>query len=144
MSLEAQRVYLSDKFAKGDVGIKVAMPNQTFNVPVNETYGEFHIVSGPKSVPIGGEGKGKVRNRYPGFVQLTIWIPEGKGTKPGTTAADKFKDIFQGKVGRDSVGATYRFKIIQPYTPAVKAGYSCIVVRVPFHRDIVEAIEIGA
>lgn len=144
MSLEAQRIYLSNKFAAGDVGIPVAMPNQPFNIVPNTVYGEFHIVNGPKPVIIGGEGKGKVRARYPGFVQLTIWVPEEKGTKAATIAADKFKDIFQFKVGRDSVGQVYRFKTLQPYTPTPKAGYSCMVVRVPFHRDVVETVEIGA
>lgn len=142
MSLEAQRVFLSNKFTSAGIDLPVLMPNVPSLIPENAPYGEFHIIGGGKPIPIGGEGPGKVRNRYVGMVQLTIWVPEGKGTKPATTAGDKFAAIFGGKLGRDSAQQTYRFQYVQEFTPQVKAGWSCSVYRIAFTRDVVESIQV--
>jgi hypothetical protein len=84
-------------------------PTSSSQIPVSDPYGEFHIVAGTPPVTMGGEGEGKVRNCYVGFVQLTVWVPANKGIKPATTAGDKFKDMFAQKVGRDLAGQVYRF-----------------------------------
>lgn len=143
MSLEAQRVYLSDKFTSAGIDLPVLMPNIQGTIPPNAPYGEFYIINGGKPITMGGEGEGKVRNCYVGMVQLTIWVPEGKGTKAATTAGDKFKGIFAGKVGRDTAGQVYRFQYMQDFTPQVKTGWSCSVFRVPFRREVVEDIQVS-
>ena len=145
MSKEAQRVYLTNKMKtrQGDLDFPISFPNQPFNIPVNAPYGEFHIISGPKPIIVGGEGTGKVRVRYVGFVQLTVFLPKETGTKKATTSEDVFKAIFQFKQGRDAAGSTYKFGALQDFTPETKAGWECYVVRVPFHRDSVEEVQIG-
>lgn len=144
MSFEAQRVYLSNKMKMGwNNYLPCSYPNTTFNIPADAVYCEFHMISGQKPVTISGEGVGKVRNRYVGFVQLTVWIPEKKGTKDATLAGDKFRDIFNLKQGRDSACSLYRFGVIQEFTPTVKAGWECIVYRVPYEKDIVEQIQVS-
>lgn len=147
MSVEAQRIYLSNKFTAGmlagGVTLPVKMPNVPFDIPVNAPYGEFHIITGPVPVTIAGEGRGKVRNRHTGMVQLTIWMPEDSGTKVGTRTGDKFKDIFQLKLGRDSSQDVYQFGVLQSFTPDTKTGYSVAVFRVPFTRDEVAAVQIS-
>lgn len=144
MSEEAQRVYLTNKMKAGEnqLAFGVAYPNQPFNIPKNSAYGEFHIIAGPKPIIVGGEGKGKARVRHVGMVQLTVWIPEDKGTKIGTTAGDVFEKLFQLKQGRDAAGYTYKFDLIQPYSPQVKTGWTCLVYRVPFTRDSVKPVQI--
>lgn len=139
MSVESQRVYLAGKMAQLSLGIPVAMPNQPFSVPVNAPYAEFHIM-GTKPIPIGGEGKNKLRERHVGIIQLTIWIPEGKGTKGSATAADKFGDKFKHKNGRDAEGCTYIFKGCEVTSPSTKVGWSCQIARIPFHRDEIAAV----
>lgn len=126
-----------------DVGIPVALPNLEFQIPVSDPYGEFHIIGGTPPVIMGGEGEGKVRNCYVGFVQLTVWVPVNKGIKPATTAGDKFKDIFAQKVGRDLAGQVYRFGPMQEFTPTGKQGWECAVYRVPFRREVVEDIQVS-
>lgn len=145
MSKEAQRVYLSTRMNNrlGLFGFPISMPNQKFNIPVNAPYGEFHIIEGPRPIPIGGEGRGKVRVRYVGFVQLTVWIPKEEGTSVGTKAEDTFKGIWQFQQGRDEAGSQYRFGAIQAFTPQTKSGWECFVVRVPFERDSIEDVTIS-
>jgi hypothetical protein len=143
VSVEAQRVYLSGKLAGVSFGIPIAMPNQEFSIPVADPYGEFHIIAGLPPVAIGGEGEGKVRNRYVGFVQMTVWVPLNKGVKPATMVGDIFKATFAQKVGRDSAGQVYRFGAMQEFTPTGKQGWECAVYRVPFHRDAVEDIQVS-
>jgi hypothetical protein len=139
MSIEAQRVYLSNKFTRLGMDLKVAMPNQPFDIPKNAAYGEFHIL-GSDYFEVGGEGEGKVRLRHVSIVQLTIWVPEGKGTKGSAMAADLFTKGFQFKQGRDSAGQIYRFKGPQVMNPSTKNGWSVTVARVPFERD--EVVEV--
>jgi hypothetical protein len=143
VSVEAQRAYLSGKVGNTDLGIPVALPNLEFQIPVSDPYGEFHIVGGVPPVAMGGEGEGKVRNAYVGFVQLTVWVPATKGIKPATTAGDKFKDLFAQKVGRDLAGQVYRFGAMQEITPTGKAGWECCVYRVPYRREVVEDIQVS-
>lgn len=143
MSQEAQRVYLTRKFTDAGVGLPVQIPNIDSNIPENAPYGEFHIVANAPPVTLGGEGKGKVRRAYVGFVQLTVWIPEGKGTKTATQTGDKFEAIFAGKLGRDSAGQTYEFDGMQSFAPTTKNGWSCSVFRVSFRRMVVEEVQIN-
>lgn len=145
MSKEAERIFITGmmKAREGDLGFPIAYPNHDFNVPANATYGEFFIISGPKPIIVGGEGKGKVRVRRVGMVQLTVWVPNKKGTKIGTVAQDVFEDIFQFKLGRDTAGSTYCFDAIQDYTPDVKSGYECFIFRVPFYRDTIEVAQVS-
>lgn len=141
MSEEIQRKFLTGK-AKvlHTVAFPCRMPNQDgFDFPKNKAYGEFWIIGGD-SFTIAREGPGKVRNRYVQMVQLTIWVPEGKGTKPATDAADVFKTLFQSKQGRDEIGQFYRFGTIQSFTPSTKEGWTVAVYRIPYTRDVVEAI----
>ena len=146
MSLEAQRVFLTNKFKNrmGEFGFPISLPNQPFNIPKNAVYGEFAIMSGPKPIVVSGEGKGLARVRRVGMVQITVWVPKEKGTKLATVPGDLFASIFQLKVGRDASQSTYKFGVLQDFTPETKAGWECYVYRVPFHRDSVEAVEIGA
>lgn len=143
MSQEAQRVYLTKKFNDTGVDLPVVMPNIDSNIPENAPYGEFHIVANAPPIVMGGEGKGKVRRLYVGFVQLTVWVPEGKGTKQATAAGDKFDAIFAGKLGRDSAGAVYEFGGMQSFSPTSKNGWSCSVFRVSFRRQVVENVQIA-
>lgn len=145
MSKEAERVFLTKKMQDrvGDFGFPISFPNQPFNIPKNAAYGEFHILSGPRPIIVGGEGRGKVRVRYVGFVQLTVFLPKEKGTKTATVAEDTFKDIFQFKLGRDEAQSTYCFETLQDFSPETKAGWECYVFRVPFHRDSIEDVQIG-
>lgn len=145
MSKEAQRVYLTKKMKarEAELGFPISYPNQPFNIPVNAPYGEFHILSGPRPIIVGGEGAGKVRIRYVGFVQLTIFLPKETGTKKAALAENVFKQIFQLKQGRDTAGSSYKFGVLQDFTPETKAGWECYVVRVPFNRDSIEEVQIG-
>ena len=145
MSKEAQRVYLTNIMnAKiKDFGMPIALPGQPFNIPKNAPYAEFHILAGPRSLIVGGQGRGKVLVRYVGFVQLTIWLPKDKGSKAATTAEDRFKALFQFRRGRDAEESNYRFGVVQDFTPQTKAGWECVVIRVPFQRDSVEIAHIG-
>lgn len=144
MSLDAQRIYLTKKMKlhDGDLEFPIGYPNHAFDQPKNAPYGEFFIISGPKPVIMGGEGTGKVRVRHVGLVQLNVWIPEDKGTKIATVAGDAFKAAFQLKIGRDTAGSTYKFGVMQDFTPQTKQGWSCFVFRVPFDRDTVEAVQL--
>lgn len=146
MSLEAQRVFLTRKMEMKikDFGLPISLPNQPFDIPKNAPYGEFHIMAGPQPVIIGGEGKGKGRVRYVGMVQLTIFVPKEKGTKGAMLAGDLFESIFQLRTGRDAAQSTYKFGVMQPFTPDTKAGWECFVYRVPFKRDAVKVVEVGA
>lgn len=145
MSEEAQRVYLTNKMKAGEatLGLPLAYPNQKFNMPKNAPYAEFHIVAGPKPIVIGGEGRGKARVRYVGMVQITVWIPEDAGTQVGTKAGDVMKSLFQFKKGRDTAGSTYKFGLLQSFSPQVKTGWTCMVYRVAFDRDTVERVQIS-
>lgn len=145
MSKEAERVYLTNKMKAraGELGFPISYPNQPFNIPVNDIYGEFHIMSGPRPIIVGGEGKGKVRVRYVGMVQLTVFVPKEKGTKKAAMAQDVFKEIFQLKLGRDTEHSTYKFGVLQDYTPETKAGWECYVTRVSFERDSIEDVQIS-
>ena len=145
MSKEAQRVYLTSLMNDrvGDFAFPIALPNQSFNIPTNTPYGEFHVIAGPRPVVIAGHGKGKALVRYVGFVQLTIWLPNDKGMKAGALGEDIFKKIFQFRQGRDEANSTYKFGAQQDFTPQTKAGWECVVVRVPFQRDTVEEVMIG-
>lgn len=146
MSLEAQRKYVTDKFTSAGIiasDFPVLLPNLQATIPPNAPYGEFHIISGGKPITLGGQGEGKVLNQYVGMVQLTVWVPEGKGTKTATTAGDKFKDAFAGKLGRDSAQQTYEFHYMQDFTPQVNTGWTCQVFRIPFDRRVVEEIQVS-
>lgn len=145
MSKEAERVYLTNKMkARADeLGFPISYPNHQFNIPVNDIYGEFHIMSGPKPIIVGGEGKGRIRVRYVGMVQLTVYIPKDKGTKKAALAQDVFKEIFQFKLGRDAEQSSYKFGVLQDYNPETKVGWECYVVRVSFQRDSIETVQIS-
>lgn len=147
MSVEAQRIFLSNKFTggmtAGGVTLPVMMPNTPFDIPVNAPYGEFHIITGPVPVTIAGEGIRKVRNRHTGMVQLTVWMPEDSGTKVATLVGDKFSDIFQLTLGRDSAGQVYQFGVLQSFTPDTKTNYSVAVFRVPFTSDEVARVQVS-
>jgi hypothetical protein len=143
MSLEAERVFLSKRFTQSGVDLPVVMPNIDSDIPKEAPYGEFHIISNAPPITMGGQGKGKVRRKYVGFVQLTVWVPANKGTKGATMAGDKFKDIFAGKLGRDTAGSVYEFGAIQKFTPTTKTGWSVSVFRVPYCRSIVESIALS-
>jgi hypothetical protein len=145
VSKEAERVYLTNKMQARDseLGFPISYPNHQFNIPVNAIYGEFHIMSGPKPIIVGGEGKGKVRVRYVGMVQLTVYVPKDKGTKKAALAQDVFREIFQFKLGRDTEQSSYKFGVLQDYTPETTAGWECFVVRVSFQRDSIEIIQIS-
>ena len=145
MSKEAERVYLTKKMQarEGLLDFAISYPNQPFDIPVNDIYGEFHIMAGPRPIIIGGEGAGKVRVRYVGMVQLTIFIPKEKGTKKAAEAMDVFKQIFQFKLGRDSQQASYKFGVMQDYTPTTKVGWECYIARVHYTRDSIEDVQIS-
>jgi len=146
VSLEAQRQYITGKFTSAGIiapDFPVLLPNLTSPIPTNAPYGEFHIIGGGKPITLAGEGEGKVRNQYVGLVQLTVWVPEGKGTKELTTIGDKFAAAFAGKVGRDSAQQTYRFQYMQELTPQVQTGWTCQVFRVAYDRQVVEEIQVS-
>lgn len=145
MSAEAERQFLVAKVLarKADFAFPFSVPNQNFNIPKNAPYGEFHIVSGGKSVVKAGHGKGKARVEYVGFVQMNVWMPKDSGTKIGTDAQDLFKEIFQLKVGRDSACAVYEFKTIESFTPTTKVGWEVAAFRVAFTRSIVEDVQVS-
>lgn len=145
MSKEAERKYLTGRIQarKGDFAFPFSIPNQTFNIPKNAPYGEFHIVAGGKSVTKAGHGKGKNRVEYVGFVQMNVWMPKDSGTKVGTDAEDLFKSIFQSKVGRDSAGSVYEFKTIESFTPTTKVGWEVASFRVPYTRTSVEDVQVS-
>jgi len=127
VSKEAQRQFLTSRMDArlGDFSFPISMPNQPFDIPRNAVYGEFHILSNPKPLVVGGEGRGKVRVRHVGFVQLNVWIPKNKGTKPSTEAEDIFEDIWQFWQGRDLADSSYKFGPIEPFTPQTKKGWEC-------------------
>lgn len=145
MSLEAQRVYLTNKMknSAGDLELPISYPNHAFDIPLNAPYGEFHILAGPLPIVAGGEGKGRVRVRRVGFVQLTVFVPKEAGTKIATEAGDVFEAIFQLKLGRDATGSSYKFGLLQDFTPETKAGWECYVFRVPFKRDVVADVQVS-
>lgn len=145
MSKEAERVYLTNKMKvrASELGFPISYPNQPFNIPKNQPYGEFHIMSGPRPIVISGEGPGKVRVRYVGMVQLTVFVPKEKGSKIASVAQDTFRKIFQLKLGRDAEQSSYKFGVLQDYTPDTEAGWECYVCRVPFQRDSIEDVQIS-
>jgi hypothetical protein len=140
MSYESQRVYLSDKVAKADLGLPVRLPNIDFVAPKNQPYAEFWIM-GTKAITIGGAGEGKVMNRYVGLIQFNVFVPGNSGTKASTIAHDKFAKLFQNKKGRDAEGNNYTFKMAEVMNPQTAEGHTVQVVRVPFHRDAIEPIQ---
>jgi hypothetical protein len=143
MSLEAQRVYLTERLAQVKTGVPMELPNQKFKQPKDGSYGSFHIMGGDP-ITIGSEGPGKKRVRYVHMLQMTIWIPEDEGMKAATMGGDNFKERFANKQGRDRVGAVYRFGDITPSNPTKTAqGWTACVFRIPYTRDIVEKIEAG-
>lgn len=149
MSKETERAYLTkimfdEAQSNTDLsGIPIAYPNQEFNVPKNAPFAEFHITTGPKPIITGGEGKGRVRVRYVGFVQLTLWAPKNSGTSSILEAGDIFRALFQFRQGRDSSGSTYRFGAAEESNiDQKKGGWFCYVVRVPFERDTIEPVQI--
>lgn len=142
MSYESQRVYLSDKVAKANLGLPTRLPNIDFKVPKNTPYAEFWIM-GTKGFTLGGAGEGKVMNRYVGLVQFNVFVPSNTGTKASSIAHDKFAKLFQNKKGRDAEGNTYTFKMAEVMNPQEVEGHTVQVVRVPFHRDAIEPIQIS-
>lgn len=142
MSFEAQRAYLSRKVAFIAVDFPIKIPGQPFRKPDNTPYGEFHIMNS-KSFVVGGEGAGKIRNRYAGMVQLDIYVPEAKGTAAATKAMDAVKELFAFKQGRDTAGCTYKFKGAEPIDPSTNAGWTVFTIRVPFTRDEIEKVQIS-
>lgn len=129
--------------SKTDFGFAVRIPNQPFKQPENAVYGEFHIMGGTEPIPVGGMGAGKIVERNVRMIQLTVWIPEGKGTAAGAKALDKFNDLFAWKLGRDREGNTYKFRGLQTFNPTVKAGWECMIGRVPFTRDETTLVDVG-
>lgn len=144
MSEEIQRKYITGKAKVLNTDdFPCAMPNQEgFDIPENAPYGEFWIMGGD-SITIGSEGKYKKRVRYVHMVQLTVWVPEGKGTKAATRAGDVFKDLFANKQGRDELQQFYRFSSLQSFTPQKKNGWVAAVFRIPFTRDTIETVNPG-
>lgn len=144
MSKETQRRYLTSvmKAAMSNFDFPIAYPNVKFDIPTNQPYGEFHIVNGPEPIIIGGEGPGKVRVRYVGLVQLTVWIPKNQGTKGATQAQDAFCALWQFRQFRDPANSTYRFGAAQEMNPKTKEGWECHACRVPFERDTIENVQI--
>lgn len=140
MSEETIREYLSGKVAALNLGIPVKMPGKDMPIPKNATYGEFWIM-GAQPFPAGGFGEGKILERTPGVIQLTVWIPENGGTQPGTLAIDLWGKGFKWKLGRDDDGATYKFKGVQTVTPQIKSAYTCMVARIAFTRDEIVPIQ---
>lgn len=151
MSQVSNLAYLTGKFTNASIDLPCKLPNLPFAIPKNAPYGEFHIIKGPQPVVIAGEGAkrrggettNKARVRYVGFVQLTVWVPEGKGTKGAAEAGDKFKAIYQFRKGRDSSGDIFRFGALQPFTPQTKTGYDCTVFRVPYEMDTLEEVQVS-
>jgi len=149
VSKETERAYLTTiMFNEAEtnpalVNRPIAYPNQEFNVPKNAPYAEFHIKSGPKPIIVGGEGRGRVRVRYIGFVQLTLWAPKNSGSAILTRGGDIFRDLFQFRQGRDADGSSYRFGAAEEGDVEQKSsGWYCYVVRVPFERDTIEPVQI--
>ncbi|UIS25210.1 hypothetical protein [Erythrobacter phage vB_EliS-L02] len=149
MSKETERSYLTKIMfdeAQSNSGLSnlpIAYPNQEFNVPKNAPFAEFHITTGPKPVITGGEGRGRVRVRYVGFVQLTLWAPQNSGTANLMKAGDIFRVLFQFRQGRDADGSSYRFGAAEEGNVEQKKGsWFCYVVRVPFERDTIESVQI--
>ena len=145
MSEESERVFLTQKMVngQGDFAFTIGYENHPFDIPKNLPYGEFYIVTNPNSIPISGEGTGKVRVRYVGFVQLNVWIPNNSGTKPATLAGDLFKKLFSFKIGRDTSGNTYKFKTLQKLNAPDQNGWTCRIFRVPYERDAIEDVQIS-
>lgn len=144
MSQESQRVLLVSKLSSIPYGFPVKIPNQPFKQPENAVYGETFIMGGPEPIAIGGVQKGVIIERSIQMVQLTIWVPEGKGTKEASLALDKFKKTFAYRKARDREGNTYQFSGMQVFNPTVKAGWSCHIGRIPFHRDERTEIDVTA
>lgn len=139
MSNESQRVYLSNKMSKLALGLPVKMPNLDFDFPKNSPYAEFWIM-GTKGIPISGEGTNKIKERFPGMIQLTVWVPDGKGTKASSVAIDKFIEAFEYRTGRDAAGSSYEFKGSETFTPDTKQGWSVTIARISFRRDEVKKV----
>ena len=142
MSTESQRVFLSGKMTALALGIPVKIPNTVFNIPTNAPYAEFNIMT-TKPFTVGGMGEGKIMERYVGMIQLTVWVPEGKGTKASALACDKFAKHFRHTLGRDLEGWTYTFKSAEVLTPDTKQGYSVQIARIPFHRDEITEVQVS-
>lgn len=144
MSEESERIFLTRTAKRADFTVPVAFPNQEFDIPKDAPYGEFHILGGDP-LTIGGEGEEKVRTRWVGLIQLTIWVPKDQGTKPQSINGDKLKTCFARKQGWDDDGEFYRFNTLQKFSPTkTPAGWSCKVYRISYTRDEVEDIPAGA
>lgn len=145
MSFESETAFIVGRFSRAGVitdDFTCKLPNLPFNIPQDAAYGEFHIM-GSDPITMGGEGEGKIRTKWVSMIQLTVWVPEGKGTKGSSKAGDRFKAMFARKQGRDLEGELYRFKTIQSFAPSTSAGWAVQVFRIPFTREEVEDIPAG-
>ncbi len=135
MSQESQRSFITAKVANADFGLPVKIPNLPFVQPTNAPWAEFYLMGGTPPIVAGGSGPGMIVERTIRMIQLSIWIPEGKGLKPGTDPLDVFENLFAYKIGRDKDGLAYEFKGMQSFTPTVGAGWTCLVGRIPYRVD---------
>lgn len=142
MSEESQRVFLSArllaKMKAYNSTLKIAIPNQPFNVPEGEVYGKMFILGG-KSLNSGKSGE-EVLVRRTGILQVTFYSPAEEGTKIATMAADAVVKAFENFRGKDAAGVDYTFKAAETRYPDAVNGWTPTIVRIPYHRDEYKAL----
>jgi len=144
MSIESQRVLITTAMNRINFGLPIRYANIPFKQPDNGAYGEFFIMGGAEPIALGGAGYGKIIERSVQMIQLTMWVPEGSGTKPATQGLDAFRKAFAYKIGRDSEQCVYHFKGMQELNPSVRDNWSCLIGRIAFTRDEIQNVDIAA
>lgn len=144
MSIESQRVLITSKMTRINFGIPIRYENVPFKQLENIVYGEFFIMGGAQPIALGGAGVGKIIERSVQMIQLTMWVPEGSGTKPATQGLDMFKDSFAYKIGKDTEACVYHFKGMQMLNPSVRDNWTCLIGRISFTRDEIRVVDVAA
>lgn len=115
-----------------NLGIELRMFGEGRTMPYDRLSGEFWLIGGDGFLV--DEEAPRPMVRRVGFLQLTIWQPQGL-TEPVKRVATTFNRGFAGRSVCDVLGRSYHFKKKGDLTQIARGAHIATIGRIGFSRD---------
>lgn len=132
---EPERAAIEGRFAANFTALPCKYENQRFTPPAQSAWVALTILNG--EARRASIGTTTPLQRYPGIIQIDVYVPENTGTATARGHADTIASVFRDVTF--TAGTTGKVVCGTPYaTPlGVADGWYRIAVTVPFRRDAI-------
>lgn len=138
MSFQDERVAIEAQFANnwtGTTADRIKWENQKFEQPKSGSWVALTIRNGEARQ---ASVNSRPLNRYPGIIQIDVYVPEESGTDTARSLADSAASIFRNVQFSYGSSGTITTRVPYLVTLGVTDGWHRVVVTVNYQRDKID------